>query len=141
MNLASRLKQHPLETLPYQHLNPLVLKKPAHQVKELTQVNMMGLELKVMVLEKVSSFQVKDKMVHRVLVADETGCILLNLFGANGASVEESQVLYINNAYTMVYKNQLVLVEGKQGMVLQIGQLFFLYDDTLNMSALYHDHH
>jgi hypothetical protein len=100
-------------SLSYEHLNPLINKEPDNYIKELVSPNMASLELKVMVISKVSSFLIKDRMVHRYLVADQTGSILLNLFGSLASSIKESHILYINNAYTMVYKGELILVEGK----------------------------
>jgi len=74
---------------------------------------MTDLELKVIVLKKLLTFQPKDKQtIHRFLVADTSGSIYANFYGQVGHQIKEADILYINNAYTMVYKNELILVEG-----------------------------
>jgi hypothetical protein len=46
-------------------------------------------------------------------VADDSGSIYANFFGNLGENIKDGDILYINNAYTMSYKNELILVEGK----------------------------
>ena len=69
----------------FQQLNSLILKEPSNYVKQLVQINMNNLEVKVIVLKKIMTFSPKDnQIIHWFLVADDSGSIYANLFGNLG---------------------------------------------------------
>jgi hypothetical protein len=45
-------------------------------------------------------------------------------------------ILYINGAYTNLFKGQLILYEGKGGVVFKIGEYFFNFTEEPNISLL-----
>jgi|SRR3989344_1772756 len=67
----------------------------------------------------VASTDNSQHKVAEVLVADETGSILLTLWDENIEIAEERKTYKITNAYTSIYKNSLRLNLGKYGKIEQ----------------------
>ena len=56
--------------------------------------------------------------------------IILNI----ADDVKSGDILYINGAYTSLFKNKMILYEGKRGMKLKIGEYFFNFSEAINYS-------
>lgn len=108
------------------YLNSLVFKDPAHKINML-KPHEKNLELKVMVLEKVETVLIKNKQntIHKFLISDNTGSIFLNLFDEkgifflfffilsfSGELLSPGDIIYVNGAYSTLFKDQMILYEG-----------------------------
>ena len=90
-----------------------------------------NLEVKFIILEKLMTVNLKnDDKLTQFLVADETASIKWNFFGEVGESFKPGDIIYMNGAYTSLYKGMLVLYQGKKGMVHRLRDFFFLFDET-----------
>ena len=70
-----------------------------------------------------------DKLT-QFIVADDTASIRCNFFGDIGESLKPGEIIYMNGAYTSLYKDMLVLYQGKKGMVYRLRDFFFSFDET-----------
>ena len=48
--------------------------------------------------------------------------------------VNSGDILYINGAYTSLFKNKMILYEGKRGIKMKIGEYFFNFSEQVNYS-------
>ena len=69
------------------------------------------------VREVVASTDNAQHRVAEVLLADETGSILLTLWDENIEKAEQGKTYKITNAYTSIYRNSLRLNLGKYGTI------------------------
>ena len=69
------------------------------------------------VREVVASTDNAQHRVGEVLIADESGSILLTLWDENIGKAEQGKTYKITNAYTSIYRNSLRLNLGKYGAI------------------------
>lgn len=48
--------------------------------------------------------------------------------------IKSGDIIYINGAYTSLFKNKMILYEGKRGIKMKIGEYFFGFSETVNYS-------
>ena len=109
--------------LDFNQLNALINRKsPSHKIGGLKKPEK-NIELKFIIVSKVSSFKTKKDLITQCDIADETGAISINFFNDTGIILEEGDICYINGAYSSFYKDKLVLYEG-QSMIRKIGKWF-----------------
>lgn len=111
-------------------INSLIEKVPSNKISDLTPYQK-NIELKVMVIKKVEKFKTKtNNLITKALIADNSGSLFANFFDEIGESLVEGDILYINNAYMTLYRELPVLYQGKQCIVLKIGEFFFPFKIT-----------
>jgi len=75
--------------------------------------------LKVKVLDKGETREIAtmggSKKLREILVGDETGTILMTLWGDQGEGIEEGDVLNIENGYITLYRGSMRLSVGRYG--------------------------
>ena len=74
------------------------------------------------VVPVTASKQATSLVVRHVLVADETGSVLLVLWNELVHAFVPSDIVSISSAYTSLNKEQLVLNVGPQGRIERIGE-------------------
>ncbi len=94
-----------------------------------------NLELKVIILEKVSTFEIKThQQVTQFLVADSTGSILCNYFGELGLKFKPGDIIYMEGAYVSLYRGNMILYTGKKASIYRVGKFFMPFKDQPRMS-------
>ena len=48
--------------------------------------------------------------------------------------IKSGDILYINGAYTSLFKGKMILYEGKRGMKMKIGEYYFNFSESVNYS-------
>ena len=113
-------------------------KVTAHSVKDLYP-GLKQLELKVILLDKTQeSTRLKNgNILTQFRVADKTGSILCNIIGEEGEKLEPGNILYLDGAYTTLYKGRQMLYNGKKGLLLRMREFFFLFSESPNKSEVH----
>lgn len=97
--------------------------------------NQKNIQIRVIIVEKKDSIVTKDKnIISTFLVADETGSCLMNFFDIPGQSLSPGDIFYIEGGYTSIYKNKMLLYQGKQGLVVKIGKFLMHFVIEPNVS-------
>lgn len=82
---------------------------------------MENIEVTARVLEvgeqKVVQTKNGPRTIREVMVGDDTGRVKLTLWGSQGDSVKEGQVIKVENAWTTVFKGQVQLNAGSRSKV------------------------
>ena len=60
--------------------------------------------------------------------------IKCNFFGETGTELIPGDIVYMNSAYATTYKGQLILYQGKKGVVYRIGHYYSHFDEKIKMS-------
>ena len=141
------------------NLTYLINKKTSQTIRSLKPFEK-NIELKVIVIDRKESFITKNKVaITSYIVGDQSGSIYANFYSKNGSfivrkiigeMIKSGDILYINGAYTSLFKNQMILYEGslfilssiiirnigKKGIILKIGEFFFNFCEEPNVSLL-----
>ncbi|KAL4450934.1 hypothetical protein ABPG74_011776 [Tetrahymena malaccensis] len=117
-----------------QHLDSLINRQPSHQIKNIKPFDK-NIELKFIVLSKSPPIKTKQGTIMTpMIIADSTGCIQMNVFDDYGTLIQESNTCYTQNAYATMYKDRLILYQGKQGILKQLSDYFFDFKTKPNIS-------
>ena len=57
-----------------------------------------------------------------------------DIFEFLGEFLKAGDICYMSGAYTSLFKNEMILYQGKRGNLYKIGEFFLLYNDDVNVS-------
>ena len=114
-----------------------IWKPPTHCVASITP-NEKGIELRVILLEKLVNIEIKSgDVISQFLVADYSGSIKCNFYGESGTKLRAGDIIYLSGAYSALFKDTtLTLYSGRKSRMLKIGEFFMDFSETPNMSEM-----
>eukprot|EP00123_Amoebidium_parasiticum_P006894 comp17728_c0_seq1/m.17668 comp17728_c0_seq1/g.17668 ORF comp17728_c0_seq1/g.17668 comp17728_c0_seq1/m.17668 type:complete len:222 (-) comp17728_c0_seq1:443-1108(-) len=111
------------------------------QIKWTTVVDMRpnqrSVNTHVIVLEKPKPQPTTLGLVYTLLVADQTGAIMLTVFNELGNEVRPGDILELVGGYCNLFKNKVLTLyvgQGDRGSLKRCGEFMMAYRDTPNMS-------
>jgi len=82
---------------------------------------------------------VRQMMVQSFIVfhvADSTACVIFNIWGSQGESIEPADIFVLHDGYSAIFRDQLTLYMGKRGRIERTGRFTMLHTEVPNMSML-----
>lgn len=99
--------------------------------------NSKNLELRFICLRKVQQMPQKSGLLTiRFLVADWSGSIYCDFTGDFASSVEEGDIIYATNFVANVYKQKLILYQGKLSKAFVLDKYFLEFQEVPNISDI-----
>ena len=95
-----------------------------------------NIEIKAIVLEHRGEYNLKNAKMTQYLIADNSGSIFLNVYGAEYNSIKPGDILLVSSAYATLYKDNMILYTSKGGHLFKIGSFFMVYKPTPNVSLI-----
>ncbi len=96
-----------------------------------------NIDIKVILIKLLDQHKIKNgDTITTFLVGDETGTIHCNFYDNVSEYIKEGDVLYINGAYSTLFKNHIVLYQPKigYGCVVKNDEFFFPFSLKPNIS-------
>lgn len=109
---------------------------PQTLIKDI-QNNMNNITVTCIVLEVNPAVPLKDNHeVRTVKVADNSACINFSVWDEPGAILCPGDIIRVNRAYSIYFRNCLTLYVGKNGDIEKIGEFALPFNESINMSEV-----
>ncbi|CAF0936430.1 unnamed protein product [Rotaria sordida] len=72
--------------------------------------------------------------IHSFKVADRTGSVTLNVWNTTGKLISPGDILRLQNCITQVFKNELCVKPGRNGIVTKVGEFMMDFKEEPDMS-------
>ncbi|KAJ1722220.1 hypothetical protein LPJ53_003353 [Coemansia erecta] len=97
--------------------------------------SMRGFDCEVIVLETAQPTTTRDRMtIHTFLVADQTGSIMMNIWGDDGNCIHNGDIIRIESAEAKVFRGFLHLSVTRFGKIKRVGEDTMLFKEQPNFS-------
>lgn len=108
------------------------------KIKDLTpssrRVNVLGKVVSVGEPKEIQTRFGEQKSVTEVVIGDETGKVILSLWGDQAEQATDGQTLYIDNGYISLVRGHMRLNVGKYGSLSTANEEVSEVDESLDMS-------
>jgi len=125
VNISNEIQKKQLEMSKVSQMRP-----PSKGNENRVKVNLCVIVLETYKKVKLTS----GSEVQTFLVSDESASIILSLWDGKGDQITNGDILLLESAYSNLHHKSLTLYCGAGGSIFKLGDFFFAYDDSLNMS-------
>ncbi|KAJ2314585.1 hypothetical protein H4R23_004135, partial [Coemansia sp. Cherry 401B] len=113
--------------------------KPGQQLVPISKFrpSMRGFDCEVMVLETAVPTTTRDgQTIHTFLVADQSGSIIMNIWGNDGKFIRNGDILRIEGAEAKLFKGFMQLTTARFGKLHRVGEDTMVFADQPNVSEM-----
>ncbi|KAJ2421579.1 hypothetical protein GGF41_003819 [Coemansia sp. RSA 2531] len=113
--------------------------RPGQQLTSLAKLrpSMRGFDCEVIVLETAMPTTTSQGLtIHTFLVADQSGSILMNIWGTEGKYIHNGNIIRIEGGEAKLFRGFLQLTPAKFGKFKRVGEETMLYREQPNFSEI-----